>query len=119
MDASNAIDNVRKLANGNYSGTFIDGTKIYSPTIYADEFVVMPRNNAGSKRWTGGYSMYGYYGSTLYKMLSINYYMGDAPWVIFESPARGYARWGFGWTEFEGTLDFSGANVIGLSATFG
>lgn len=118
-DASTALDNVRKLANGKYSGTFIDGTSIYSPTIYADEFVVMPRNNAGNKRWTGGYSMYGYYGSTLYKMLSINYFMGDAPWVVFESPAQGYARWGFGWTEFEGTLDFGGANVIGLSATFG
>jgi len=118
-DASTALDNVRKLANGKYSGTFIDGTSIYSPTIYADEFVVMPNSNSSGKRWTGGYSMYGYYDSTLYKMLSINYFMGDAPWVNFESPAGGYARWGFGWTDFDGTVDFSSATVLGISATFG
>lgn len=118
-DASTALDNVRKLANGKYSGTFIDGTKIYSPTIYADEFVVMPNSNSSGKRWTGGYSMYGYYDSTLYKMLSINYYMSDAPWVNFTSPCDACASWDFMMTNFSGTLDFSGATIYGFSATFG
>lgn len=120
--AEDAEELAKRIANGEFrNGTFINGTEIYSPTIYADEFVVMPRNTASGRRWTGGYSMYGYYGSTLYNMLNIGYYQGDAPYVVFSSPCGAYADWQFGWTSFSGTLDFTNARIYGLdaAATFG
>ena len=47
-DASDAEKLARKIANGEFNnGTFINGTEIYSPTIYADEFIVKPKNAAG------------------------------------------------------------------------
>ena len=42
--------------------------------------------------------MYGYYGSSLKHMLSINYYQADAPYVNFESPTQAYANWDFSFT---------------------
>lgn len=120
-DAYYAERLAKRIANGTFSGgTFINGTEIYSPTIYADEFIVMPENKASNNKWTGGYSMYGYFGSTLYKMMSISYVdTGFSPEVEFWSPAGAYAYWAFGRTTFNGYLDFSNANVEGLSATFG
>ena len=119
-DAYYAERLARRIANGEFSGgTFINKNEIYSPTIYADEFVVMPETNRDD-RWTGGYSMYGYFGSTLYKMLTISYAdTGLSPEVEFWSPAGAYAYWGFGRTSFYGYCDFSGANVTGITATFG
>ena len=109
----------KRIANGEFrNGTFINGTEIYSPTIYADEFVVMPQNNYAN-RWTGGYSMYGYFGNTLYKMLNIGYAdIGFSPEIEFWSPCGAYAYWGFDRTTFHGYCDFSGATVTGLTATF-
>lgn len=124
MDASDdayyAERLARRIADGEFSGgTFINRNEIYSPTIYADEFVVMPSTNQ-SGRWTGGYSMYGYFGPTLYKMLSISYAdTGFSPEVEFWSPCGAYAYWGFDRTNFYGWCDFSGANVTGIEATFG
>ena len=110
----------RRIANGTFkNGTFINGTEIYSPTIYADEFVVMPANTASGKKWTGGYTMYGYYGSTLFEMLNIGYWQRDAPYVVFQSPCSAYADWAFSRTEFSGYCDFTNATVTGLTATFG
>ena len=122
QSTKNTINDAKKLAkriaNGEFrNGTFINGTEIYSPTIYADEFVVMPRNTAGYNRWTGGYSMYGYYGSTLYKMLNIGYFQGDAPYIVFQSPCGAYCDWSFGRTKFSGVLDFTGASIYGLNVT--
>ena len=110
----------KRIANGEFNGgTFINGREIYSPTIYADEFVVKPRNNY-SNQWTGGYSMYGYFGNTLYHMLNIGYAdTGFSPEIEFWSPAGAYAYWGFNRTSFHGYCDFSGATVTGISATFG
>lgn len=118
--AADAEKLAKRIANGEFrNGTFINGTEIYSPTIYADEFVVMPRNNY-SNRWTGGYSMYGYFGNTLYHMLNIGYAdTGFSPEIEFWSPAGAYAYWGFGRTSFSGYCDFSGATVTGITATFG
>lgn len=116
--AADAEKLAKRIANGEFrNGTFINGTEIYSPTIYADEFVVMPRNTAGYNRWTGGYSMYGYYGSTLYKMLNIGYFQDDAPYIVFQSPCGAYCDWSFGRTEFSGVLDFTGASIYGLNVT--
>lgn len=119
-DAYEAERLARRIANGEFNnGTFINGTEIYSPTIYADEFVVKPKNNY-SNRWTGGYSMYGYFGNTLYHMLNIGYAdTGFSPEIEFWSPAGAYAYWGFNRTSFTGYCDFSGATVTGISATFG
>lgn len=118
--AADAEKLAKRIANGEFrNGTFINGTEIYSPTIYADEFVIMPRNNY-SNRWTGGYSMYGYFGNTLYHMLNIGYAdTGFSPEIEFWSPAGAYAYWGFGRTSFSGYCDFSGATVTGITATFG
>ena len=122
-DAYEAERLARRIANGEFNnGTFINGTEIYSPTIYADEFIVKPKNTAGNSRWTGGYSMYGYFGSWLYKMLSISYVdTGFGPEVEFWSPDGAYAYWAFPRTSFHGHLDFSQAIVEGLSldAKFG
>lgn len=116
--ASDAEKLAKRIANGEFrNGTFINGTEIYSPTIYADEFVVMPRNTAGYNRWTGGYSMYGYYGSTLYKMLNIGYFQGDTPYIVFQSPCGAYCDWSFDRTDFSGVLDFTGASIYGLNVT--
>lgn len=118
--AYDAEELAKKIANGEYrNGTFIKGTEIYSPTIYADEFVVMPRNRYANQ-WTGGYSMYGYFGNTLYKMLNIGYAdTGFNPEIEFWSPVGAYAYWGFNRTSFHGYCDFSGATVTGITATFG
>lgn len=119
-DAYKAKRLAKRIANGEFrNGTFINGTEIYSPTIYADEFVVMPQNNYAN-RWTGGYSMYGYFGNTLYKMLNIGYAnTGFSPEIEFWSPCGAYAYWGFNRTTFHGYCDFSEATVTGISATFG
>ena len=122
-DASDAEKLARKIANGEFNnGTFINGTEIYSPTIYADEFIVKPKNAAGYSKWTGGYSMYGYFGNYLYKMLSISYIdTGFGPEVEFWSPDGAYAYWAFPRTTFSGYLNFQNAHIEGLSleATFG
>lgn len=116
--ATDAEKLAKRIANGEFiNGTFINGTEIYSPTIYADEFVVMPRNTAEYNRWVGGYSMYGYYGSTLYKMLNIGYLQGDAPYIVFQSPCGAHCGWSFNRTEFSGYIDFSNARVSGLNIT--
>lgn len=114
--ATNAADLARRIANGTFSGgTFIDGTSIYSPTIYSNEFIIHPRTVGNN---VGGYSIYGYFGSQLMHMFKLGYYAGDAPYVTFDSPVGAYAAWNFGRTIFRGSIDFSSANVTGLTATF-
>lgn len=112
--ATNAATLAKQIANGTFrNGTFINGTSIYSPQIYADKFVVKPVNN--TSRWSGGFSLYGYYSYDLYHMFQISYYQGDAPYVCFDSPASAYASWDFDKTSFYGTLDFHGATVEDLT----
>lgn len=140
--ADNAADMAKAIANGTYNGgTFISGTEIYSPTIYANSFIV--RSNLDSnKENMGGYILRSKSGSDA---LRIYYYQADiAPYVHFGSPWDAYACWDFSRTEFTGncifgnassttgktvsfasgtTVDFSGANVKNLNltvtATFG
>lgn len=117
--ANDAEELARKIANGKFdNGTFINGTEIYSPTIYADEFVVKPPKNGTSYgSWSGGFSLYGLYGSSLYQMLKIYYYRGDAPTVCFGSGCGAYVDWNFKWSTFHGTIDFNDAKVLGLEST--
>lgn len=120
-DANSAERIAKRIANGTYSGgTFISGKKIYSPTIYATEFSVIPESVGDN---VGGYSLYGYYGTTLYQMMKIGYFASSAPYITFSSPCEGYANWTFPTTYFSGNCNFSGncdftsANVSGITVT--
>lgn len=107
-----AVEAGEKVADGTYEGgTFIDGTSIFAPQIYADEFIVQPQNGTSGSGTTmsGGYTLRGYYGNTLYDMLNISYFKGDAPCVRFESAANAYASWDFGRTVYSGYLDLQDA----------
>jgi hypothetical protein len=126
--ANTAYSIANMIANGTFSGgTFIDGTSIYSPTIYADTFVVKPATKNNS---SGGYSIYGYWGSTLYHMFSLSYFAGDGAYINFSSPAGAIVNWHFGASymsgniefssggkvSFRGSVDFSNATVTGLGS---
>lgn len=120
--ASDAAKLAKKIADGEYSGgTFIDGTSIYSPNIYANHFSVIPRSEDDTTEDSPcSYSLYGYFLGQLREMLNISYYYaGVEPRVVFKSPCSAYATWGFGNTSFSGYVDFSGATVTGIAATFG
>lgn len=114
--------------------TYIDSTRIESPTIiagefYGNEFNVYPQS--GSQ---GSFNLYGDTSqSSGFHMLEISYYWGDGAFVDFGSPAGAIARWDFGTTRFNGTtisfepgtnvsfsgdVDFSSANVTGLYMVF-
>lgn len=50
--------------------TYIDSTKIYSPTIFADTFVAQPQNSTDN---TGGFLLKGYYGNQLRNVFYIHF----------------------------------------------
>lgn len=111
-DVQDAIDAGERIANGTYEGgTFIDKTSIYAPRIYADTFIVQPQTESSGTgdTMTGGYTLRGYFGNTLYDMLNISYYKGDAPYVNFESNAGAYASWNFAVTYYHGRLNMADA----------
>jgi len=113
--ANSARTLAQNIANGVYSGgTFIDGKKIYSPEIYANEFNVLPRSTSDNE---GSFNLYAYYGNTLYHFLEISYYEGTAPYLHFDSPAGAYTYWDFNLTRFTGTLDFENATIQNLNVT--
>lgn len=96
--------------------TYIDQTTIKAPVIeggefYGSEFNVIAGGDYGS------FNLYGPYGSSRYHMFTINYYEGDAPYIDIYSPCGGYITIGGhrGIVYFQGTVDFSGADVQGLS----
>lgn len=112
--ASNARTLAQNIANGKYSGgTFIDGTSIYSPQIYAKDFNVIPTDSGSS----GSFNLYAYYESSLLHCFKLGYFGGDAPYVTFSSPCSAYAQWRFTNTNFYGNISFSGATVTGLTTT--
>ena len=103
--------------------TFIDGTTIYSPTIYSNEFNVIPEDK---KNASGSFNLYSYFADSLCNFLKIYYYAGASPIIHFSSPGHAYAQWDFGNTQFNGTVmfnkdvvvDFSNANVKGIHPKF-
>lgn len=117
--AAETADAAYSLAAGNrlpnyIKSTYIDATEIRSPTIRANEFSVFPATDG-----TGSFNLYGQYGEMLYKMMSISYYPGDAPYVNFGSPVGAFANWGFSNTVFSGSLDFTGVtDIAGLYLRF-
>ena len=138
-DAISTAEDAYQIASGielpSYiKDTYIDSTRIESPTIiagefYGNEFNVYPQS--GSQ---GSFNLYGDTSqSSGFHMLEISYYWGDGAFVDFGSPAGAIARWEFGTTRFNGTtisfepgtnvsfsgdVDFSSANVTGLYMVF-
>ena len=138
-DAISIAEDAYQLASGielpSYiKDTYIDSTRIESPTIiagefYGNEFNVYPQS--GSQ---GSFNLYGDTSqSSGFHMLEISYYWGDGAFVDFGSPAGAIARWEFGSTRFNGTtisfesgtdvsfngaVDFSRADVTGLYMVF-
>jgi len=122
--ASSAVDMAQSIARGEYKenesgkNTFISERKIFSPQIYANEFNAISTASDGG----GSFNLYGTFGETMHHMLRILYSRGDSPNVSFGSPAGAYGYWTFpvsyfqGYKYFTGTVDFSMATVIGLSA---
>lgn len=118
--ASSAYTIARQIANGTYKGTFINERQIFSPTIYAEEFSVMPTSVTEFGETGGSFNLYGYYGSTLYHFLQIQYFAGDSPAVWFKSPDDAVCYMHFDELNFSGrAVDFTGTTVTGLTATFG
>lgn len=113
-EANRAAANLRKLANGEYSGTFIDGKMLISPEIYTNLLTISTPNN----RRESGLLLSGYYNSREYDWLKIYYYEGDSPNIHFTSPGGSDAHWSFNRSYFHGSIDFSGATVSGITATF-
>lgn len=113
-----AVDTAVAIADGVYGGgTFIDGTKIYSPSIYSNEFSVLPEVEGRGEFVEGGgsFNLYGAIGGELYHFLQIAYTDSiTGPYINFGSPDDAHATWDFQTTTFYGTVDFSKANVIWL-----
>lgn len=114
-EASRAAANLRKLANGQYSGTFIDGRMLISPEIYTNLLTITTPDNNNVE---SGLLLTGYYDRREYDWLKIYYWQGDYPILHFDSPGGASAYWDFGNTHFTGWVDFSTATVTGLEATF-
>lgn len=120
LDAQSSAMTAEKLAkdiaDGKYNGTtFIGAKTIYSPTILSDEFIIKPRTGTDL---AGGYSIYGNFDNQLYHMMKISYDGANTPVVIFDSPDKAMAYWEFYKTNFYGEVDFSQANVKGVTAVF-
>lgn len=95
----------KKIANGEYSGTFIDGKKIYSPEIYGNKISVVPITSG-----EGSFNIYGKFGSDMMHMFAISYWnAGSNPLVRLYSPVGAYLYIGNSkqLTYIEGTIDFS------------
>lgn len=100
--AGSALSVAQQIANGTYTGgTFINGTSIYSPTIYGNIFNVMPR---GASDTSGSFNIYGYYGASMFQFLSIQYAASTAPYINFTSPGGAYAQFNFSSTHFYGNV---------------
>lgn len=115
--ALDAEDIAKKIADGTYSGTFIDEKKIYSPEIYSTTFSVVPAKN--SKPTTGGFEIWGYFANYYKRMLQIKYTdAGLYPQIEFNSDYDAHAKWNFADTMFLNNIDFTHATVTGLNLRF-
>ena len=130
-EINNAVDTANDaydLAYGNQlpsyiKSTYIDATRIESPTIYAGEFYGNEFNVYPESGNSGSFNIYGSTSaSSGYHMLEIAYHWGLGAYVNFDSPAGAQANWFFDRTvfngyyvEFYGDVDFSGATVSGIA----
>lgn len=99
--------------------TYIDSTRIQSPVIEGGEFYGSEFNIIAGGDY-GSLNLYGPYGSSRFHMFTIDYYEGDAPYIDIYSPCGGYITIGqsrHGIVFFDGIVDFSNAEVRGLTTT--
>ena len=97
--------------------TYIDSTTIKAPVIEGGEFYGSEFNVIAGEDY-GSFNLYGPYGSSRFHMFAIEYYEGDAPYIDIYSPCGGYITIGQrrrGIVYFDGVVDFSGAEIRGLS----
>lgn len=87
---------------------------IEAPQINATNFGIYP----ASPTQNGSLSLHGDYNGKQYNMFELKYVVTDTPYIVFYSPDGAYAEWNFGRSTFRGNIDFSGANVSGIHATF-
>jgi len=128
--ANSANANIVKLANGQYTGTFIDGTALISPSIFTNMLDIKAPNNISES----GLVLKGYFENKLYNMFKISYWNGgSAPYINLDSMAyvnfnpsemnfngvcRFYDAVSFGSPSDKVNVDFSNANVTGVTARF-
>lgn len=112
-DLSDAVESAVENAFPDYiESTYIDMTKVESPYIAANKFVA--QTSAGENY---GFVLTGSFGNSNYDYLHIYAYnSGVSPNAVFTGSG---AVWDFAETSFFGNIDFGGATVTGLSATFG
>ena len=110
-----AENNVTRLANGEYVGTFINGKVIVSPKILTNMLTITTPSGNTSK---SGLLLEGYWGNQLKGMLEISYFEGGAAYVNFSSPASAEAFWGFGSTLFPNNVSFHGNTTFGGKVNF-
>ena len=104
--------------------TYIGPTVIRSPTIEANEFNVQPSD---TEDYTGSFNIYGIQLGETYHMLQIAYQGYNAavtPYVDISSPGGADLRFNYGNQgvspiQFYGTVDFTNATVLGLTASGG
>lgn len=104
--------------------TYIGPTIIRSPTIEANEFNVQPSD---TEDYTGSFNIYGMQLGETYHMLQIAYQGYNAavtPYVDISSPGGADLRFNYGNQgvspiQFYGTVDFTNATVLGLTASGG
>lgn len=117
--ASSAASIARRIANGTYSsGSFIRNREIYSPTIYATEFNVVPENRTDI---SGSYNIHGNFDGNSYHFLKIGYSGMEYPTVRMYSPQSAAFHIGnedTGVIYADGTWDFRKAIVENLYAKF-
>jgi hypothetical protein len=129
---TNAEKIAKQIANGTYDGgTFISGTSIYSPNIYANVFTVTPRY---SDNTMGGFVIKGYdtfrqlqtrfkveyyivpdYGQPMVEISGGDNYtsVGDATWNFNDTYVRGQVRFQ------DKVVFYGGTEGIDVTARFG
>lgn len=103
--------------------TYIDETEIRSPTIYSNNFSIMPIPDEITDDTINGFNLYGRFDNKDFHFLEIGYWNAiSTPIIYFNSPGSAYAQWTFPQTTFTksvvfgsgSTVDFTNAKVTGL-----
>lgn len=106
----------------------IYGGNIYGARIYSNHFLIFPEDIASENvvvrtpyDSAGLISLFSNLETGIYETLRIGCTTGwiGEPVAYFSSPCSGKALFDFSWAYFEGTVDFSKATTVGLTATFG
>ena len=115
--ASEAAVLAAKIANGTYQGatidnvwydaTFINNKTIYSPLIYADEFIVKTDQNTGVGSDASGSIIFEANNNESTQLFEITYYLGDYyPVVIFDANTYLNGQQKYGAILFQSDVEF-------------